>query len=59
MQKSTGKTHHKLHIFAQVLVEYVIMLVLLAIIAMSCLLLFSTFSEYGTNVRKQISIDSP
>ena len=59
MLKASGKTHHKLHIFAQVLVEYVIMLVLLAIIAMSCLLLFSTFSEYGTNVRKQISIDSP
>ena len=43
----------------QVIAEYVIMLVLLAIISLSCLLLFSVFSDYGFNVRKQVSIDMP
>ena len=50
---------YRKNLSGQVLAEYVIMLVLLAIIALSCIVLFSTFSEYGSNVRKQISIDSP
>lgn len=52
-------TKHKKSVSGQVLTEYVIMLVLLALIAMSCLVLFSVFSEYGINVRKQVSIDMP
>ena len=43
----------------QVLTEYVIMLVLIALIALSCLVLFSVFSDYGINIRKQVSIDMP
>ena len=43
----------------QVLAEYVIMLVLLAVIALSCLVLFSVFSDYGIDIRRQVSIDMP
>lgn len=52
-------TEHKKSVSGQVLAEYVIMLVLLALIATSCLVLFSVFSDYGINIRKQVSIDMP
>ena len=47
---------HKKSVSGQVLAEYVIMLVLLAVIATSCLALFSVLSDYGINIRKQVSI---
>ncbi|MBR2508474.1 MAG: hypothetical protein IKB71_01880 [Lentisphaeria bacterium] len=43
----------------QVLFEYVVALVVLALVALSCIMLFSVFSEYGENVRKIVGIDSP
>ena len=43
----------------QVLFEYVVALVVLTLVALSCLVLFSVFSEYGINVRKLVGIDSP
>lgn len=43
----------------QVIFEYVVALVVLALVALSCIMLFSVFSDYGTNVRKLVGIDSP
>ena len=50
---------HRKSSSGQVLAEYVIMLVLMAVIALSCLVLFSVFSDYGIDIRRQVSIDMP
>lgn len=52
-------TKNKKSVSGQVMTEYIIMLVLLTLVALACLGLFSVFSEYGINVRKQVSIDMP
>ena len=52
-----GKKQNKYS--GQILTEYIVALVVIAFIALSCLVLFSVFSDYGFNVRKVVGIDSP
>ena len=58
MKKYSKKINHK-KIKGQILTEYIIMLAILTLIALSCIVLFSTFSEHHGNVRQQIGIDMP